>query len=103
MSQICPYCYSEIPRPAVICPYCTRDTRFPEAVFGPPLTPGGKVEHARMQCSAIGSSTALRLLFVVPLALLAGLPLLPILLVAGVLVGLAMLISRAASASRPGD
>lgn len=103
MSQVCPFCYTEIPGPAVICPHCTRDIRFREEVYGPPLTKEDKIRHLRTQAATLGFATGLRLLFIVPFAILGGLPLLPVLLVAGAVLGVTMLISRAAREAWPGE
>ena len=103
MNQICPFCYSEMPFPAVICPHCTRDIRFPEAVLGPPITTEDQARHLRTRASALGFTTGLRLLFIVPFAILAGFPVLLVLVIGGAVLGLTMLISRVARESWNGD
>ena len=103
MFQICPYCYSEIPGLAVICPHCTRDIRFREAVFGPRPTTEYQARNLRTQASVLGFSIFLRLLVIVPFAILAGFSVLLVLVIGGAVLGLAMLISRAARASLHGD
>lgn len=103
MPQICPYCFSEIPGPAVICPYCTRDIRFPETVFGPLPTAEDQARHLRTQASVLGFATFLRLLVIVPFAILLGFPILLVLAIGGAVLGLTMLISRAANSPSIGD
>lgn len=82
MSAECPFCRRSVDSRAVICPHCTSDLRYPERVFAPPpRTARERWQRTQSRARGVGWELFARLLFVAPLAVLIGLPLIPVVVV----------------------
>ena len=93
MPSRCPFCHSQMPSTAVICPNCTRDTRDLASVFGSPPTPQDRLRRTQTHVRGLGYELFAKLIVIAPLAVLAGLPLLLVIIACGGIIGLWMLAS----------
>ena len=95
MSSRCPFCHSQMPSTAVVCPNCIRDTRDLASVFGsPPRTPQERLRRTQTHVRGLGWELFAKLIVIAPLAVFGGLPLLPVIVVCGGIIGLWMLACR---------
>ena len=93
MPSRCPFCHSQMPSTAVVCPSCTRDTRDLESVFGAPLTPQERLQRTQSHVRGLGYELFIKIIVLAPLAVLAGAPLLLVIIACGGIIGLWMLAS----------
>ena len=93
MSARCPFCHTPIPSTATICPNCTRDTRDLASVFGSPPTPQERLRRTRTHVRGLGWELFTKIVVIAPVAVLGGLPLLPVIVACGGIIGLWMLAS----------
>lgn len=93
MPARCPFCHSPMQSTAVVCPNCTRDTRDLASVFGPPSTPQERLRRTQTHVRGLGWALFAKIIILAPLAVLAGLPLLLVVIGCGGIIGLWMLAS----------
>lgn len=91
MPSYCPFCQTQIPSRATICPHCTLDVRDLASVFGPPSTPQERLRRTQTHVRGLGWELLAKLIVIAPLAVLAGLPLLLVVIACGTIIGLWML------------
>ncbi len=78
MAFECPYCRKAVDPRAEICPYCTSDIRYQR-----PHSPVEMLQGVRGTVKGLGWELCFKSIFLVPFALLMGIPLLPVIVIVG--------------------
>ena len=78
MPHECPFCRRSVDIRAEICPHCTSDIRYQR-----PHSPLEMLQGVRGTVKGLGWELCFKLIFLVPFALLMGIPFLPLIVIVG--------------------
>ena len=78
MAFECPFCRTPVDPRAEICPHCTSDIRYQR-----PHSPVEMLQGVRGTVHGLGWELCFKSIFLVPFALLMGIPLLPVIVIVG--------------------